>query len=152
MGTWEASLIPQWQRRFHSKNLQSLMNRDKHLWMRSNITDLKTMWFLHYRGTAFCTDEELVITQVVVIASLLRLDCVLLLMLSAYHTTALNDTRVWSGDCSTYITLYVSWNMDMEALPRAKGLWRCSEVLTQDSRDSHSQGERRYPNQVRHEK
>jgi hypothetical protein len=27
---------------------------------------------------------------------------------------------------------YASWNVEMEALVRAKGLWKCTQVLTQD--------------------
>jgi hypothetical protein len=37
-----------------------------------------------------------------------------------------------SRECPLTTSTYASWSVEMEALLRAKGLWKCTQVLAQD--------------------
>ena len=87
--------------------------------MKIDITNPKTEYYLHYSGSVYYT--EIIYTQSKLINSqLIR--------------PQLSMTDDFKGVTIAPLTTftYASWSVEMEALLRAKGLWKCTQVLAQD--------------------
>jgi len=74
--------------------------------MRSNITNPKTEYYLHYRGSAYCTKQEF----------------------GTFYMRLFKGVSIAPLTTSTYAL----WSVEMEALLEAKGLWKFTQVLVQD--------------------